>query len=242
MLGGTEVTLRGVNLTPLGPDAEHARCGFGRARNSAHDFPPSDAAAFYTPLNAVPNVKAPLQSARIVRADPRGTWVVCAPTVPFSALGAALGTVDTAQSLAIALVVTIAPNGFDFEGIDELDELLSAHEGLATASTAPLLSGTTAAPPTPFIPVTFYVYPEPVPATLLPRAGPSAGGTRVVVSGIGFNAGPHFDETLARCRYADDVVVAVSALVNTRDGGGVVCEPGPLTLSLQRHGTNLEQV
>ena len=171
--GGTEVTIYGSALHPAGAAAEDARCRFG-----------SDIS----------------ESLPVSWADPGGTMVVCGPTPPF-AQSAAEGEAEEGAARGNSsglrlLLVSVAPNGVDFE------------------------SGAQN--------VTFYVYPEPSPSTMLPHSGPAAGGTSILVAGSGLEPGPHTSVALARCRYGrrePGAVVNVSSI----DTEGIRCDANPST-------------
>lgn len=78
------------------------------------------------------------------------------------------------------------------------------------------------------VPLIFYVYTEPAPASMLPNGGPTSGGTTVLVVGTGLGPGPHTDALLARCRFGRREAGAV-VNVSTVDELGVRCHPNPPT-------------
>jgi hypothetical protein len=151
--GGTIVTIRGSGLAPAGSAAEDARCGFGSKAEGSDDEDGS---------------VQPLQSTSVLRADPFGRWLVCAPTAPFN--GSFLGLDGEEGPPAVPLLVSIAPNGVDFE---------RSASAAAESSSSP----NSTAKATAFD--AFHVYPEPLPASLVPSGGPISGGTSVRVRGGG---------------------------------------------------------
>jgi hypothetical protein len=151
--GGTIVTIRGSGLAPAGSAAEDARCGFGSKVEGSDDGDGS---------------VQPLQSTSVLRADPFGRWLVCAPTAPFN--GSFLGLDGEEGPPAVPLLVSIAPNGVDFE---------RSASAAAESSSSP----NSTAEATAFD--AFHVYPEPLPASLVPSGGPISGGTSVRVRGGG---------------------------------------------------------